>query len=289
MNMSNETSLVRYDTEAKTVDEVTILTPSQDEAAIVIGGLYRKARSSIVDSVLFLIEAGRRLTEKKKSLPHGAWLSWLTANEPELGFGVNAAQRLMKAANTALTQHLSEHQALAINRQIWGNQSALFSSESNEWFTPAEYVEAVREVLGEIDLDPASCPAANEVVRAKRFYTIEDDGLEQPWHGRFFVNPPYGGQAEAFCQRAIDEYASGNVEAGIILVNSVHDQDWQAPLFDFPVCFVNTRIQFISSDGTENKSPTNRNIFVYLGSDPEKFARVFDPRLGFVMTRLARR
>jgi hypothetical protein len=100
------------------------------------------------------------------------------------------------------------------------------------------------------------------------------------------VNPPYGGQAEAFCQRAINEYASGNVEAGIILVNPVHDQDWQAPLFNFPVCFANARIQFISGDGTENKNPTNRNIFVYLGPDPKKFAQVFDPRIGFVMTRL---
>jgi hypothetical protein len=50
---------------AETRGEVAIFT--QDEAAIVIGGLYREARSSIVDSVRFLIEAGRRLTEKRRA------------------------------------------------------------------------------------------------------------------------------------------------------------------------------------------------------------------------------
>lgn len=172
--------------------------------------------------------------------------------------------------------------------EMW--QSASYSSDSVEWYTPEKYIKAAREVIGGIDLDPASCDAANETVKASQVFTAEDDGLEQDWHGRFFLNPPYGKKdggslAAAFCQKAIAEYDLGHATAGIILVNSVHSQNWQACLYDFPVCFVDHRIQFVSGDGEENKNPTFQNIFVYLGPDKAKFADVFS-KFGYVMEKI---
>ncbi len=170
--------------------------------------------------------------------------------------------------------------------ELW--QAANFSSESVEWYTPAKYIEAVRLVLGEVDLDPASSQFANATVKAKRFFTKTDDGLKRHWNGRFFVNPPYGKTSDGkslaaeFCNKAIEEFNAGNASAGIILVNSLHSQSWQAPLYKFPVCFVDHRIQFVSGDGEENKNPTFQNIFVYLGKDLTTFAEVFG-RLGYVM------
>ena len=39
----------------------------------------------------------------------------------------------------------------------------------NEWYTPAKHIELVRSVLGEIDLDPASHPFAQQTVRLRSF------------------------------------------------------------------------------------------------------------------------
>jgi hypothetical protein len=69
------------------------------------------------------------------------------------------------------------------------NQVANTSSKVNrllhqtgeyEWYSPREVVDAARDVLGAIDLDPASCDLANEVIQAAQIFTRERNGLEQP-------------------------------------------------------------------------------------------------------------
>lgn len=68
------------------------------------------------------------------------------------------------------------------------------SSESVEHFTPIEVVDAARELMGGIDLDPASNKLANSYIRARRIFTEKDNGLKQRWsgHARVFLNPPGG-------------------------------------------------------------------------------------------------
>jgi ParB family chromosome partitioning protein len=177
-------------------------------------------------------------------------------------------------------------------KTIEAEMAANFSSESVQWYTPPTYLDAVRDVLGSIDLDPASCDVANQAVCAKEIFdgTPEKDGLKRQWHGRVFLNPPYGtvdGESLAglFCAKAVSEYESGNVEEAVILVNSSHSQRWQAPLYDYAVCFVDHRIKFVSGDGEQNENPTFQNIFVYLGKDRAKFGRAFS-RFGYVMERV---
>lgn len=57
----------------------------------------------------------------------------------------------------------------------------------DEWLTPPNIIKA----LGEFDLDPCS-PINRPWETAKKHYTIEDNGLNQKWEGRVWLNPPYG-------------------------------------------------------------------------------------------------
>ena len=155
-----------------------------------------------------------------------------------------------------------------------------------EWYTPAEYIEAAREVLGAIDLDPASSPLANETVGAARYYMEEDNGLIREWHGRVWLNPPYGKGSGLFTTKLVEEYAAGRATAAILLLNAYgFDSAWFQPLWDYPICFTNHRIEFTNPD-RETGGPANANIFVYFGARRKEFARVFSD-FGAVVERVA--
>jgi hypothetical protein len=92
----------------------------RDQDAVEIGTLYQKGREAIMESIEYNLQAGRKLIEKKGSMPHGEWVTWLRANADVLGFKHRTtASRLMKAAaaNDASTHPLNEAEAIRINRK----------------------------------------------------------------------------------------------------------------------------------------------------------------------------
>jgi ParB family transcriptional regulator, chromosome partitioning protein len=159
----------------------------------------------------------------------------------------------------------------------------------NEWYTPEEYVRAARDVLGDIELDPASCAAANECVRALRFFTKEDDGLTQEWRAKtLWMNPPYAqpliGQ---FIEKLVSEIDVGNVEEAVVLTNDSSDTVWfqSAGRKSQAICLTRGRISFLSSDG-EKGSPLQGQAFFYFGSNAEQFAQRFQS-IGLVVVPYA--
>jgi hypothetical protein len=129
--------------------------------------------------------------------------------------------------------------------------TAAHSCESSEWFTPEDYAEPARIVLGgHIDLDPASCPVANTVIGAERIYTIQEDGLDprREWRGRVFLNPP--NPPRPWWERLGVELSSGNVTQAIYLSYSKEplsqSQLWDSPsILSYIVCIPKRRIQFL--------------------------------------------
>jgi hypothetical protein len=147
---------------------------------------------------------------------------------------------------------------------------------SVEWYTPPEFVDMARLVLGGIDLDPASNPIAQGWVKAEKYYTKDDDGLAQPWAGRVWCNPPYGKFSKLFMERALEFYQSGQVTDCIFLVNRT-GAAWYIDLTQqfTAVCQVRKRISFWTPEGKPEGSPRYYNDFLYLGPSLKKFKKVF--------------
>jgi ParB family chromosome partitioning protein len=161
---------------------------------------------------------------------------------------------------------------------VYGTVRGTEGTGEFERYTPARYVEAVREVLGEIDLDPASSAIAQRTVKAERFFTDRDNGLIKEWHGRVFLNAPYNRDLlPMFVSKLVAEVAEGHTTEAILLVNNGTDTDW----FDAAlracrsVCFTHGRIRFIEASGVEMSTPTQGQAFLYFGAQPDRFEAVF--------------
>jgi len=158
----------------------------------------------------------------------------------------------------------------------------LFSSKSNEWYTPIKYIEAVKNVLGVIDCDPASNAKANEIIQAKRYYNIEDNGLYKTWEGKVFLNPPYGKSEEhkltnqaLWTSRLIKSYKENITTEAILLVNASKEAKWFKPLWNYPICFTDHRIKFVTPNGISGSQPTKGSAFIYFGTNIKQFCLSF--------------
>jgi phage N-6-adenine-methyltransferase len=153
----------------------------------------------------------------------------------------------------------------------------------NEWYTPDEYIERARRVLGEIDLDPASSDGAQNVVGASNYYTAADNGLVQEWRGRVWLNPPYMQPLIGeFMAKLREEVSAGRCEAAIALTHNYTDTRWfqETASVASALCFTKGRVRFYSPEG-DIAAPTQGQAFFYFGRNIDAFAREFAD-VGFI-------
>jgi hypothetical protein len=165
------------------------------------------------------------------------------------------------------------------------NNLASLHTANEENYTPAKYVESAREVLGAIDLDPASCDEAQKTIKAKRYFTMVDDALQKQWRGRVFLNPPYTARViNRFVTRLCNEYGDGSITAAILLTNNGTDTSWwhEAAECCASFCLTKGRVQFYTVEKVVQ--PTNGQCFFYFGKHPAKFQKAFS-QYGFIATK----
>lgn len=181
---------------------------------------------------------------------------------------------------------------------------ALFAEQSNiiefpqhnEWYTPHCYIEGAREVMGSIDLDPASCELANRTVRAAKYYDMHTNGLDKAWYGNIWLNPPFGkvhnkSGIRLFVNKLIEEYRAGRTTQAVLLGTSDCDASWFHPLWDFIICFPDHNVYFNRPiNGRIEKEARHGHwfgtTFIYLGPNEQKFIEVFS-RFGNVAKRVS--
>ena len=150
-----------------------------------------------------------------------------------------------------------------------------YNSGNQEWYTPAEYIEAARAVMGSIDLDPASSEIANQTVKASAYYTAEANGLDKKWSGNVWLNPPY---ASDLIGKFIDKLTTerGTYNQAVVLVNNATETEWFHKLINAAsaVLFPKGRVKFYKPDG-ETGAPLQGQAVVYIGDAPERFLNEF--------------
>ena len=121
------------------------------------------------------------------------------------------------------------------------------NNASVDWYTPPWIFER----LGlNFDLDPCQPPNGIAWIPAAKRYSINDDGLAQPWNGRVWLNPPYGKHTGAWLARMHQH------RNGIALVFARTDCAW---FHDYiakadAILFMRGRVKFVDGLGATRGS-----------------------------------
>lgn len=156
---------------------------------------------------------------------------------------------------------------------------------ADDYSTPPHYAERVRAALGCVACDPASGGAAdNMVIRADVFYTHQQNGLDmrRPWTSPVYLNPPSVNRDE-FLNRALREISRGCEM--VVCLNLKHlSAAYAQPL----VCLASAlhvprgRPAFLHGETRQrSESPTDGRVFLYFGSNPQRFITEFSKDVGW--------
>ena len=187
----------------------------------------------------------------------------------------------------AITMDAMAAITLGGQKPVGAGNIALLHTGDEESYTPEEYIQAARLVMGSIDLDPASNDLAQKTIQAARFFTVKDDGLTKPWAGNVWLNPPYTARViNLFVGKLCQHFNAGEVTSAVLLTNNNTDTAWwhEAMQSAAAVCFTAGRVNFYKPNGGKS-SPTNGQTFFYFGRHLDAFRREFAQH-GMIMVRV---
>lgn len=139
------------------------------------------------------------------------------------------------------------------------NDSLGSTQRPTRWLTPAYVVDA----LGHFDLDPCGAPGHS---LADRTYQIDDgeDGLELPWNGRVWLNPPYGSEAVPFLRRMAEHNHGTALTFARTETRMFFDYVWDKASAIF---FFKSRIKFLQDDFSIGAAANAPSVLIAYGQE----------------------
>jgi hypothetical protein len=159
------------------------------------------------------------------------------------------------------------------------------SKDSDKRYSPLWLMDAIRSAqqVDQFDLDCCSDEVGNRNVRAKKFYTYEQNGLVKPFYGRMYCNWPFSNTLP-WMQRIVDHWGNGDIEAITVVARCDFSTRWAklaAGFFDV-VCHPRDRLSFEGCDS----SPDFTCVVFHRGPDPDTWAKVMNAEVGPCFRRI---
>ena len=143
------------------------------------------------------------------------------------------------------------------------NTEVMFSSKTDLWETPQDLFDELNDEFG-FDIDVCATP---QNAKCEKYYTKEDNGLNQPWDGVVWCNPPYGREIGKWVKKAYETNLRENNYI-VMLLPARTDTKW---FHDYiygkaEIRFIRGRLKF---GGSKNSAPFPSMVVVFRPKEVE--------------------
>lgn len=224
-----------------------------------------------------LVARLRRKGLSRQEVASRAGLSRTTVASLERGEGTIASLMSLLAALAPQARRR------APERSYWGQADKL---DRDSRFTPPDFMTAIYEAFGEIDLDPCGHALSPVVARRRILLSEGGDGLTEDWDGRLvYVNPPFS-QLLSWLRRAHEQWSAGRVETVVCLIPVRTDSAWfhETLSADADIYLLRGRVRFLDPRGGAQQTPFSLMVLT-LGATWEQKDRYARLVPGFWMAR----
>ena len=142
------------------------------------------------------------------------------------------------------------------------NNNLMFSSVTDEWYTPIEFYNTLNKEFN-FNLDPCATDINH---KCEKYFTKEDNGLLQSWGGyNVFYNPPYGRAIAAWVEKAYKEAKKDNTLIVMLLPARTDTKWFHSFIYNkAEICFIKGRLKF---GGCNNSAPFPSMLVIYKGAN----------------------